>query len=176
MVPPFASFSAQDGERYRSLARRLAASVTVVTVLRRSDRVSPGAPRHDGFTATAFLTVSIDPPIVLVSATNATRARAMLDDAAAFAVNVLAEAQQPLADRFATPHDRRGDPFHDVPWVADAAGVPLLDGALGAFSATPRAFVPAGDHTLCLGDVTGLHLGADDAALVYRDRRYLRVE
>ena len=35
-----------------------------------------------------------------------------------------------------------------------------------------RALLPAGDHTLCLGDVTALHLGPDDPALLYGDRRY----
>lgn len=154
----------------------MAASVTVVTVHRRAEHITAGAPRHDGFTATAFLTVSIDPPIVLVSATNATRARAMLDDAAAFAINLLADGQQSLADRFATPHERRGDPFVDVPWVPDHAGVPLLRDSLGAFSAALREAIPAGDHTLFLGDVTELHLGSDEATLVYRDRRYLRVQ
>lgn len=163
--PWFETTAADDGERFRALARRHATSVTVVTVRRADGGL-------DGFTATAFLTVSLAPPVVLVSATNATRAAAMLTDAPAWAVNLLAAGQRAVADRFATPHERRGDPFADLAWSPDAAGVPLLRGALGAWSATVRALVPAGDHTLCLGDVTALHLGPDEPALLYCDRRY----
>lgn len=161
----FESFRADDGDRYRALARRHAASVTVVTVRRRDGTL-------DGFTATSFLTVSLAPPIVLVSATNDTRAASMLGDAAAWAINLLADHQRPVADLFATPHELRGDAFARVVWTPDADGAPLLRGALGAYSARVRSLVPAGDHTLCLGDVTALHLGAEGAALVYRDRRY----
>ncbi len=171
----FQVFSAADGDAYRRLARGWAASVTVVTVLRRPETVAPGAPLHDGFTATGFLTVSIDPPIVLVSATNASSAFEMLRDAAAFAVNLLSAAQQPVADRFAQPHERRLDAFADLASHRDADGVTLIPGALGAFSARPRQLVPAGDHTLCLGDVTALHLGAAAEPLVYVNRAYGRV-
>lgn len=163
--PPFATYAPGDAETYRALARRHAASVTAVTVRRAGGAL-------DGFTATAFLTVSLAPPVVLVSATNATRAAAMLADAEAWAVNLLSDAQRDAADLFATPHELRGDPFARLAWSPDANGAPLLRGALGAWSAATRALVPAGDHTLCLGDVTAIHLGPDGAPLVYRDRRY----
>jgi flavin reductase (DIM6/NTAB) family NADH-FMN oxidoreductase RutF len=159
------SFRADDSDRYRALARRHAASVTVVTVRRRDGAL-------DGFTATAFLTVSLAPPIVLVSATNDSQAAAMLSDASSWAVNLLADHQRPIADLFATPHHLRGDAFAKVIWGPDDDGAPLLQGALGAYSARVRSLVPAGDHTLCLGDVTAVHLGPDGPALVYRDRRY----
>jgi flavin reductase (DIM6/NTAB) family NADH-FMN oxidoreductase RutF len=167
----FETFAATDAARYRSLARQWAASVTVVTV-RPSD---PARPDH-GFTATAFLTVSIVPPIVLVSATSATSAAAMLRGAGAFAVNLLARDQRPLADAFAQPHEHRNFVWSDLPVVRDHAGVALLAGSLGAFSATVRGFIDAGDHTLVLGDVTALHLGPAGEALVYHDRAYGSVD
>lgn len=172
----FATFPATDPDAYRRLARQWAASVTVVTVRRRPERVGDGAPRLDGFTATGFLTVSIDPPIILVSATRASTALRMLEDAESFAVNLLSASQHPLADRFATPHELRGDPFADAPHAPDADGAPCLLGALGAFSARLRQVVDAGDHALCLGDVTALHHGPPDAGLVYHNRRYVRME
>lgn len=174
-TPPFETFLATDGESFRRLARTQAASVTVVTFSRAPERVGPGSPRLDGFTATAFLTVSLDPPIVLVSATNASSAARMFRDADAFAVNVLAAPQRPVADLFATAHELRDDPFAGVPWTPDGAGVPLLTGALGAYSARVRELILAGDHTLALGDVTALHLGAAAEPLVYHNRRYGRV-
>ncbi len=162
-----------DPEAYRSLARRLAASVTVVTTLR-PDPTGPWVP--DGFTATAFLTVSMAPPIVLVSATNASSAMAMLRGARHFVVNLLSSAQQPLAEAFAAHEETRDRVFEAVSWAPDAAGVPVLAGGLGAFSARVRQQVDAGDHTLVLGDVTAVHLGPDDppgsAVLLYHNRAY----
>ena len=167
----FETFAPSDGERYRTLARQWAASVTVVTV-RSDDAARP----DDGFTATAFLTVSIDPPIVLVSATKSSSAAAMLRGAGAFAVSLLSRDQRALADAFAQPHEHRNPLWSDLPIVRDHAGVALLSGSLGAFSATVRELVDAGDHTLVLGDVTALHLGPPGDALVYRDRAYGSVE
>ena len=167
----FETFAASDGARYRSLARQWAASVTVVTV-------RPGDPARpdDGFTATGFLTVSIEPPIVLVSAAKSSSAGAMLRGAGAFAISLLARDQRALADAFAQPHEHRNFLWSDLPVVRDHAGVALLGGSLGAFSATVRQIVDAGDHTLVLGDVTALHLGPPGDALVYRDRAYGSVE
>jgi flavin reductase ActVB len=168
----FESLSATDGDAYRRIARCLAASVTVVTVRRRPETVTPDAPRLDGFTATSFVTISMTPPIVLVSATNASSALAMLRDADCFAVNLLSAGQRAVADLFASPHDHRGEPFDVHNWTPDHHGAPLFEGALGAFSARVRELHPAGDHTLCLGDVTSLHLGAPGETLIYHNRRY----
>jgi flavin reductase (DIM6/NTAB) family NADH-FMN oxidoreductase RutF len=168
----FETFSPSDGEVFRQLARRWAATVTVVTVAPRVIPDHHGAPSPDGFTATAFLAVSIAPPIVLVSATMGTQALAMLNENDAFAVNLLSAEQRDLAEAFATPHETRGDLFARFSSTPDTHASPLLAGALGAFSARVRARIPAGDHTLVLGDVTALHLGAATEPLVYLNRRY----
>lgn len=158
------SFPGGDADAYRALARRWTAAVAVVTVLR------DGAP--DGFTATAVLTVSIDPPIVLVSATRDTSAGEMLGAADHFAVNLLDASQRALAEGFATPHEQRGELWRDLDGARDAHEVPLLPGALGAFSARVRQRVDAGDHVLVLGDVSAIHLGGDGEALLYANRAY----
>jgi len=158
------SIPGDDGEAYRLLARRWPASVTVVTTLR------GGAP--DGFTATAVLMVSIAPPIVLVSATRESSAWEMLGAADRFVVNLLRSDQRALAEGFATPHERRGDLWRDLAHAPDAHGVPLLNGSLGAFSASVRSRVDAGDHVLVLGDVREIHLGNEGEALLYANRGY----
>ncbi len=161
-------------ETYKSLARTWAATVTVVTT-RRAAAGDGDAPELDGFTATAFITVSFAPPIILVSATTAASAFAMLRDAAAFAVNLLSPDQAEIAGAFAKPAVERAGLWDRTAWTADAAGVPLLGGTTGAFSATVRQLVDAGDHTLVLGDVTALHLGQGVDTLVYHNRGYGRV-
>lgn len=164
-----------DADAFRQLARRWAATVNVVTVLRREGARGLDAPAHDGFTATAFLTVSMEPPIVLVSASNATSAAPMLRDADHLVVNLLAEDQQAIAESFARAQEHRTDLWTALPWTPDAAGAPVLGGTLGAFSARVRARLDAGDHTLVLGDVTAIHLGTAESPLVYFNRAYAAV-
>jgi flavin reductase (DIM6/NTAB) family NADH-FMN oxidoreductase RutF len=164
MTTTLRTLLATDADAYRQLARRWAATVNVVTVRR------GGAP--DGFTATAFLTVSMDPPIVLVSATKGSSAGEMMAEVDRFAVNVLGAQQRAVAEGFATAHERRGAVWASVAHRDDADGTPLLEGAAGAFSARVRERVDAGDHVLVLGDVTALHLGAAELPLVYFNRAY----
>ena len=171
------SFPPTSTDSFKALARTWAATVTVVTTRRASP---PGggagaAGGLDGFTATAFLTVSMAPPIIVVSATTAATAFTMLRDAAAFAVNLLAPDQAELAAAFAKPQVERAGLWDRIAWERDEAGVPLLGGATGAFSARVRQLVDAGDHTLVLGDVTALHLGVGEDTLVYHNRAYGRV-
>jgi flavin reductase ActVB len=168
------SFPSTSVETYKTLARTWAATVTVVTA-RRAPEHGAAAPELDGFTATAFFTVSMVPPIIAVSATTAASAFAMLRDASAFAVNLLSPDQADLAGAFAKPAVERAGLWDRAPWTPDAAGVPLLGGTTGAFSATIRQLVDAGDHTLVLGDVTEIHLGQGTDTLVYHNRAYGRV-
>jgi flavin reductase (DIM6/NTAB) family NADH-FMN oxidoreductase RutF len=168
------SFPPTSVDTYKALARTWAATVTVVTARRLG--AEPGEQALDGFTATAFITVSMAPPIILVSATTAGSAFALLRDAAAFAVNLLSPSQSDLAGAFAKPAAERVGLWERAAWTADADGVPLLAGTTGAFSARVRQLVDAGDHTLVLGDVTAVHLGEGADTLVYHNRGYGRVE
>jgi flavin reductase (DIM6/NTAB) family NADH-FMN oxidoreductase RutF len=167
------SFPPTSIDTYKALARTWAATVTVVTT-RRS--VGDGTSSDlDGFTATAFLTVSMAPPIILVSATRNATAFTMLRDAAGFAVNLLSPDQSDLAGAFAKPAAERVGLWERTAWTADADGVPLLAGTTGAFSARVRQLVDAGDHVLVLGDVTALHLGEGADTLVYHNRGYCKI-
>ena len=171
------SFPPTSIETYKALARTWAATVTVVTARRTLDLVDPvTTPELDGFTATAFITVSMAPPIILVSATTAASAFTMLRDAQSFAVNLLSPDQADLAGAFAKPAVERVGLWDRTTWTPDAEGVPLLAGTTGAFSARVRQLVDAGDHTLVLGDVTAIHLGDGADTLVYHNRGYGRVQ
>jgi len=163
-------FSATDAEAYRQLARTWAATVNVVTACPHGD------PLPNGFTATGFLTVSMDPPIILVSCANDGSGLPLLRNAEHFAVNLLAPHQDELASAFALPSAARANAWNAVTWAPDAHGAPLLAGTVGAFSARVREQLPAGDHTLVLGDVTTIHLSdaGEAETLVYHNRGYGR--
>jgi flavin reductase (DIM6/NTAB) family NADH-FMN oxidoreductase RutF len=87
-------------------------------------------------------------------------------------VSILASDQQPIADAFAKPASERIGNWQQFAWHADSAGSPILEGALGAFSARIRERIPAGDHMIVLGDVTEIHHGESGEPLLYFNRAY----
>jgi flavin reductase (DIM6/NTAB) family NADH-FMN oxidoreductase RutF len=90
-------------------------------------------------------------------------------------MNLLNTEHENIAGAFARPLPERIAAWPTLEFSSDAAGVPLFDGIAGAFSASVREFVDAGDHTLVLGDVTQIHKGVGNETLVYHDRAYGKV-
>ena len=169
------SFPSTDAEAFRRLARAWAATVTVVTARRRPGACVAGVPELDGFTATAFLTLSLDPPLIAVAVEKAGGSGALMADADHFAVNLLSETQAEHSLAFARRWEHRTDTWERFPATPDAAGVPLLQGTAGAFSARVRDRIDAGDHVLVIGEVTAVHHGDTLKTLVYQHRGYARV-
>lgn len=169
------TFPPADAEAFRQLARNWAATVTVVTARRRDGAGLPDAPRTDGFTATAFMTLSIEPPLIAIAVERGAGAEALIADSNDFAVNFLSEAQAEHSLAFARHWEHRTDTWERFPADHDAAGVPLLRGTAGAFSARARDRIEAGDHILVIGEVTAIHHGDTHRTLVYQHRGYARV-
>jgi len=132
-----------DPRHFRRTLGRFATGVTVVTVAR------PEGPH--GMTANAFLSVSLDPPLVLVSVDRRARMHAYLAEATRYGVSILARDQEIAARHFAGKPQPGFDPVFR--WVA---GVPLLEGAVAQLVCDVWERVPAGDHTLVLGRVRWL--------------------
>ena len=119
--------------------------VTVVTTLDES-----GAPQ--GFTANSFSSVSLDPPLLLVSLANASQNLETFTKGAGFAVNILSEGQKDLSGTFARPSENR---FADVYWKKGPVGSPVIAGVSAWFDCTLDQAVQAGDHTILIGRVGG---------------------
>jgi flavin reductase (DIM6/NTAB) family NADH-FMN oxidoreductase RutF len=167
-------FPGTDAEAYKAIARQWCSTVTVVTAKRKAEFVGENAPEFDGYTATAFLTVSIDPPLVLVSATNNGSAYALLSQSDHFVVNLLDASQENAAGAFAKPSSQRGGNWEEFAYQLDAHGAPILLGSMGAYSARVTQLIPAGDHTLVLGEVTEIHQGESVTPLIYFNRAYTK--
>jgi flavin reductase (DIM6/NTAB) family NADH-FMN oxidoreductase RutF len=171
---PVTCHNGVDGDAYRRLARRWAGSVTVITT---RWPCGESACVFDGVTATAFLTVSIEPPIVLVSIARKTHAASALIAANGLVVNLLAENQETLSQCFARPRSERAlISWNRISSQRDARGIPVLNGTVGAFSAEVRDVVNAGDHAIILGDVKQIWLGSEGKPLLYSDRAYARLD
>ncbi|MBO9359871.1 MAG: flavin reductase [Thermomicrobium sp.] len=132
-----------DPRHFRRTMGRFATGVTVITVAR-----PEGA---HGMTANAFLSVSLDPPLVLVSVDRRARMHAYLLETTRYGVSVLARDQERAARHFAGKPQAGYEPV-----FAWREGVPLLEGAVAQVVCDVWERVPAGDHTLVLGRVRWL--------------------
>ncbi|MGH7674030.1 MAG: flavin reductase family protein [Gemmatimonadales bacterium] len=147
-----------DQQRFRELAGCFATGVTVLTT-----RTTEGTPL--GMTASAVAAVSLDPPLVLVCVDRRHDMHPALGAARHFVLNVLAADQEPLSRRFADVTDDR---FAGVAAHDNAAGVPVLDGVAAAIECERQGAVPAGDHTVFFGLVTGGQTAARDPLVHHR--------
>ncbi|MEP9416111.1 flavin reductase family protein [Gordonia sp. VNQ95] len=132
--------------RMRKALGRFASGVTIVTTAEGESEESV-----HGMTANAFTSVSLDPPLVLVSIANRARMNAKIAETGRYGVSILACDQEPLSLHFA---GAASEP--DLVRFTWRRGVPLLDGALVHLSCTVTDSHPAGDHTLHVGRVEEL--------------------
>lgn len=110
-----------------------------------------------GMTANAFISVSMDPPLVLISADNSTTWHEKASQAERYTVSILSEEQQAVAEHFAGMSEDE----IEVPFVW-RQGLPLVEGAIAHFICKVFARYPAGDHTLYVGQVE--HLNYEEGA------------
>ncbi|MCJ1680649.1 flavin reductase family protein [Streptomyces sp. APSN-46.1] len=154
---------------------RLAAGVCLITA-HEPPLTADGPGGEDvGMTATAFMSVSLDPPLVLVSLREGSRMDDLLEEQPLWAVSVLADTQLQVAGRFAMK-GRISDRllFEGLPYVrGEISGAPLLTGALATLECRTESRVPAGDHTLVIARVLSATLPTPDAPpLAYFRGRY----
>ncbi|PAM97289.1 reductase [Streptomyces sp. Alain-F2R5] len=167
-----------SNEEFRAAMSRLASGVVLVTA--REEPLDPHDPQSPsgedvGMTATAFMSVSLDPPLVLVSLREGSRMDDLLDEQPLWAVSVLSESQRHIAGRFAMK-GRVSDRllFADIPYLrGEATDAPLVGGALATLECRTEQRVSAGDHTLVIGRVLTASLpSADGGPLAYFRGRY----
>lgn len=147
--------SSQD---FRAALSRFASGVTIITAVQGGER--------RGMTASAFVSVSLDPPLILVSVDKRAAMHAVLEGSEAFAVNILSESQQLLSDHFAG----RSDPGLRIPWQ-ELGSLPVLGGAAAQLACTKYQTYDGGDHTLFVGEVQATRL-TDKAPLAHYGGKY----
>ena len=153
-----------DPRQFRNALGRFASGVTVVTTSHEG--------RPHGMTANAFVSVSLNPPLVLVSVDNRATLHRILPLTGRYGVSVLAENQEILSNHFA---GRSVEGLHIR--FTERLGVPLLEGAVAYFVVRVIDAHTAGDHTLFIGEVE--HFEArDDRPLLFYSGKYqqLRAE
>ena len=147
-----------DPAQFRQLLGRFPTGVTVVTT-----RDAKGRPV--GMTASSVASVSLDPPLLLVSVAHDNDMHPALRAAHRFVVNVLAADQEAISRRFAEDHANR---FDGVGYHETDHGLPVLEGVLASIECDKQAEAPGGDHTVFFGLVTGGAVSDRRPLLYYR--------
>jgi 4-hydroxyphenylacetate 3-hydroxylase, reductase component len=147
-----------ESPQFRQLLGRFATGVTVLTT-----RTQDGRPI--GMTASSVASVSLLPPLLLVSVSREHDMHAALQSAQHFALNVLAADQEAVSRRFAVEHPDR---FSGIGYRLSKHGVAILDGVLASIECEKQAEVPGGDHTVVFGLVIGGAVTDRSPLLYYR--------
>ena len=148
-----------DPAQFRTVMGRFATGVTVVTF----DREGQTA----GMTANAFLSVSMNPTLVLVSVRRGSRFTQCVAVGGSYGVNFLGEDQEHLSRHFGgRPQAGLEEPFFQH------LGTPLLSGSLAQLVATVVDVHPAGDHLLYIGEVNYLWSGPETRPLIFYSGAY----
>jgi 3-hydroxy-9,10-secoandrosta-1,3,5(10)-triene-9,17-dione monooxygenase reductase component len=147
--------SQPDPELFREVFGRFATGVAVIT--------SAGPGGAGGMTANALCSLSLEPLLALVCFENNARTLPIVRDAGRFAVNVLAAGQEDLARVFASKLPE-AEKLEGVPHRFET-GMPIIDGTLAWAACELRELIAGGDHTIAIGEVLALGLGAGEPLL-----------
>ncbi len=128
-----------------------------------------------GITVSAFTSVSLSPPLVLVSISKNAPIHVAMMQGNYFTVNLLSSNQMAISDRFASRVTDRADKFTGIRFWISSNGCPVLDSSVGFLDCAKYATYDGGDHTLILGEVLDAKVNGDALPLIYHDRKYTTV-
>ena len=149
---------------FRHVLGHFASGVTVITT-------TDADKRPAGLTASAFTSVSLEPPLILVCVDHKSQTYPSLLERGRFAVNFLTADQQDVSRRFAST---KLDKFEVLPYRMSDLGLPLLDGALAHLECTTVNTHVEGDHTIFVGLVEKAS-AVDGEPLLYFRGKYDRL-
>jgi flavin reductase (DIM6/NTAB) family NADH-FMN oxidoreductase RutF len=143
---------------FRRVLGHFATGVTILTTCDNDARAT-------GLTASAFSSVSLDPPLVLICVDHKSQSYPALRERGCFAVNILSVEQQAISRRCASS---RLDKFDEVPHTISDLGLPLIEGAIAHLECTTVSTHVEGDHTIFVGRVERAQVGTGEPLLYFR--------
>jgi flavin reductase (DIM6/NTAB) family NADH-FMN oxidoreductase RutF len=152
-----------DPKLFRSVMGLFASGVTVVTYW------SDG--KESGMTANAFISVSLSPPLILVSVKKEGRFNDFVKKGDKYGISFLADSQQNISSHFGG----RFDENLQVPFFYEA-DTPLIKGGIGHIVATTVDIHPAGDHLLYIAEIEYLAPAEQSKPLVFFGGKYKQIE
>lgn len=150
----------------RTVMRHFASHVTVVTG-------SLDTGELFGLTITAFTSVSLDPPLVLFCVRNESSATELFKKSGRYCVNILAESQRPVAEKFSLTGE--AGRFIGLDYYIGKGGSPIIRGCLGYIDCKITRVLQEGDHTIFFGEALNVH-GEEKTPLLYLNRNYAKLQ
>lgn len=152
-------------DEFRAALSRFPSGVTVVTTRDASGRTH-------GITVSAFCSVSLEPPLILVCIDKDTGSHYALRESGYFVVNILAEEQEHLSNHFAS---QLSDKFDGIAYRHGIADIPVLEDTLAVLECRLAHAHEGGDHTIFVGEIEKSSV-KDDFPLVYWHGNYRKLE
>jgi flavin reductase (DIM6/NTAB) family NADH-FMN oxidoreductase RutF len=146
-----------DDRQFRTAMGKFATGITVIATEVEGD--------IHGMTANAFMSVSLDPKLIVISVREQAQILSKLQESKTFSVNILAEDQQEVSMIFAGQIKDKQVEFGRLD------GKPVIPGAIAQIACEVSAEHVEGDHTLVIGKVTDIHL-EDKEALIFYSGKY----
>jgi flavin reductase (DIM6/NTAB) family NADH-FMN oxidoreductase RutF len=154
-----------SSEEFRDACGRFPTGVTIATVFD-----ADGQPH--GLTVSSFVSVSLAPPLISICLGHAVSLIDLFRGSKFFGINVLAEEQQSLSDRFA----RKGyDRFQGISWSRGQFDVPLIEGVLAAIELQVEQRIAVGDHDIFVGRMVATHV-REGAPLIHFRGAYRKMQ
>ena len=155
---------ALETEKLRRVMRAWTSGVTVVTAAHAGER--------HGMTVSSFTSVSLDPPLIIISVHTGSRTYKLIEAAGCFAVTILSAAQQDISDRFAGRLPEPPDRMAGLELETLVTGAPALKAGLARMDCRVVQTVPVGMNTLYMAEVLAVSGEAEGQPLVYHNRNY----
>ncbi|MBZ0289490.1 MAG: flavin reductase family protein [Anaerolineae bacterium] len=153
-----------DNALFKRVMRQWASGVTVITTLSGDKLI--------GVTASAFNSLSADPPLVLVCLSRKLYTHRVVEEAGVFAVNILSAGQIEIGKRFAGMYPQIYERFAGLVHTIAVTGCPILADTAGWLDCEVRAAYPGGDHTIFVGEVVAANASEHVEPLVYHSHRW----
>ena len=147
-------------DNFKQAMQLWASGVTVVTT--HSEKFG-----LQGMTVTAFSSVSITPPQVLVCINESADTGEGIQESQCFAVNILSSTQQDVSNQFAGGSSQQ-QRFENTPWTAGTTGAPILNDSLMSLECKVIEKVHAGTHWIIIGEVQDAVCREGEPLLYYR--------
>jgi flavin reductase (DIM6/NTAB) family NADH-FMN oxidoreductase RutF len=151
-------------EKLRAVMRQWATGVTLVTV---------GTPEQaHGMTVNSFTSLSLDPPLILVSMKRGTRTHQMALQGGGFAVAILHADQQETSEIFAGRTADDDDRFKGISTDLTPSGIPIPQDPLAFLDCAIEQTIDAGTHTIFIARVKHARVSEGKPPLLYFNRDY----
>jgi flavin reductase (DIM6/NTAB) family NADH-FMN oxidoreductase RutF len=154
--------------QFRSLMRRLAGGVSIITAGRGDDIT--------GMTVTSLTSLSASPPRVLVSIGRQASSFALIERHRLFGINILGADQQQIARRFSDGTLKGKQRFEGTAWTPGSSGVPLLGRSLAVAECEVEEIIERYSHGIIVGRLLSIKFSDRLSGLIYWNGKYVEVD